>query len=178
MPLSEDQLPGDDLVLLTYFRRGDAAALQEADADAEHRRRFDFPDDFVPSLEHSERVIDGWNEARNSGDPLVFAVRSRTDGKLLGGCELRLGETGVANVSYFTLPKDRGRGIASRAVALARRVAASMPAVQRLEIIVDHDNLPSRRVAASNGFHERGTRNGRVLYVFDLPDEELSGEGI
>ena len=40
----------DGVVTLTFFASSDAAVLFEADGDAEHRRRFDFPDDFVPSM--------------------------------------------------------------------------------------------------------------------------------
>ena len=54
----------DGVVTLTFFASSDAAVLFEADGDAEHRRRFDFPDDFVPSLQHSENVIARWERER------------------------------------------------------------------------------------------------------------------
>ena len=74
---AEHKLPRDDTVVLTFFRVSDAAALRGADADPEHRRRFEFPEDFLPSLEHSERVISDWTRARDGGGPFFFAVRAR-----------------------------------------------------------------------------------------------------
>src|SRR5207253_4816063 len=97
---AEHKLPRDDSVVLTFFRVSDAAALRDVDADPEHRRRFEFPAAFVPSLEHSERVIADWTRARGAGGPFVFAVRAVADSELLGGCELRLREQHVANLSY------------------------------------------------------------------------------
>src|SRR5205823_8754712 len=90
------------------------------------------------------------------------------DSELLGGCELRLREQHVANLSYFTLPQHRARGVASRAVALACQLAIAALGVRRLEIVVDTDNVASRRVALRNGFQETGRRNGRILHVRDI----------
>jgi len=165
---TEDRLPRDDSVVLTFFRVSDAAALRDLDADPEHRRRFEFPEDFVPSLEHAERVVAVWTRARDEGGPFVFAVRAVADGELLGGCEIRLLAQHGANLSYFTLPQHRARGVASRAVALACQIANASLGVQRLEIVVDPDNVASRRVALRNGFQETGMRNGRILHVRDI----------
>src|SRR5438067_2502574 len=162
---AEHKLPRDDSVFLTFFRVSDAAALRDLDADPEHRRRFEFPEDFAPSLKHSERVISDWTPARGGGGPFVFAVRAVADGELLGGCEIRLLEHHGANLSYFTLPQHRARGVASRAVALVCQIANASLGVQRLEIVVDPDNVASRRAALRNGFQETGMRNGRILHV-------------
>lgn len=165
---AEDKLPRDAMVCLTFFRTSDAAALRDVDADPEHRRWFDFPVSFVPSLEHSERVISGWTSAREEGGPFVFAVRAVDGGELLGGCEIRLREDHAANVSYFTLPQHRARGVASRAVALLCQVAVAMLGVRGLEIVVDPENAASRRVAMRNGFQEIGMRDGQIVYIRDV----------
>ncbi|HKC63340.1 MAG TPA: GNAT family N-acetyltransferase [Pyrinomonadaceae bacterium] len=170
---AEHNLPGDDHVVLTFFHASDAAALRELDADPEHRLRFEFPEDFLPSLEHSERVIADWTRARDRGGPFVFAVRAVVaDGELLGGCEIRLMEKHVANLSYFTLARHRSRGVASRAVALACQIAKTSLSVKRLEIVVEPDNVASRRVAMRNGFRETGMRNNRILYLKDISDRQ------
>jgi hypothetical protein len=57
----------DGVITLTCFARNDAPVLLEGDGDAEHRRRFDFPDDFVPSLQHAEDVIARWERERLAG---------------------------------------------------------------------------------------------------------------
>ena len=164
---TEDKLPRDDSVFLTFFHLSDAAALRDVDADSEHRLRFEFPEEFVPSLEHSEKVISDWTRELTGGGAFVFAVRALADGRLLGGCEIRLLEHCAANLSYFTLPQHRARGVASRAVALVCQIAFVSLGVQRVVIVVDPDNIASRRVAIRNGFREIGVRNGRVLYIKD-----------
>jgi RimJ/RimL family protein N-acetyltransferase len=157
-------------IALTLFAPGDVPVLFEADADGEHRRRFDFPDGFVPSREHSENVITRWARERLAGVRFAYAVRSVAGGELVGGCELRPLGDGAANLSYWTYPRHRRRGVASRAVALACRIARTEFDFRGLEIVVDPDNVPSRRVATRNGFEEAGEKDGRVLYTLVLGD--------
>ncbi len=155
-----------DLILDTFVP-ADAPVLCAADHDPEHRRRFEFPDDFVPSLEHSRGVIARWAQERHAGVRFTFAVRDAASGTLLGGCELSpLGE-GAANVSYWTYPPHRGRGIATQAVRRLCAIGFTDLGFRRIELSADHDNLASRRVAIRNGFREVGLRDGRMLYVLE-----------
>lgn len=48
-------------ISITRYSESDADVLCEADADPEHRKRFDFPDDYVTSIEHAKSVIASWN---------------------------------------------------------------------------------------------------------------------
>ncbi len=153
----------DDVVYLDDYAISDAAAMFEADHDVEHRKRFDFPSDFVPSLEHSERVIRQWMEARKTGTQYAYAVRDTNTSCLLGGCEIRPKDSATANLSYWTYRDHRGRGIATRAVSIACRVAAQL-GITRLEILVDKDNIASQRVATSNDFIQSGELDGRLYY--------------
>ena len=57
----------DGIVYLDDFRLTDASALLVADHDSEHRKRFEVPPDFVPSLDHSRKVIQGWIYDRKLG---------------------------------------------------------------------------------------------------------------
>ncbi len=164
----------DGVITLTFFTPSDAAALLEADGDAEHRRRFDFPDDFVPSLQHSENVIARWERERIACVRFAFAVRSVANGELLGGCELRPLGSGAASLSYWTHPEHRCRGVASRAVKLACELAVAEFDFQSLQIVADPDNIPSRQIAARNGFEEVGEQNGRILYTLELRDRHAS----
>ena len=161
----EAELNGDGVVTLAFFRPGDATIMCQGDHDSEHRRRFEFPRDFVPSLGHSQDVISRWERERETGERFAFAVRDAGTGELLGGCELRPLGGGTANLSYWTYPAHRSRGVASRAVALACEVAFRHFHFRRLEVLTDPDNAVSRRVAQRNGFAEAGVRDGRVLHV-------------
>jgi RimJ/RimL family protein N-acetyltransferase len=157
----------DGFITLTLFQRTDAPVLLDADSDPEHRRRFDFPAGFRPSLRHSENVIARWERERLARERFPYAVRSVEAGTLLGGVELLPlgGETG--NLSYWTYPRHRRRGIACRAVSLACDIAFLEFNLRRLRILVDPDNAASRRVAIQNRFREVGMHEGRVCYVLE-----------
>jgi RimJ/RimL family protein N-acetyltransferase len=160
----------DGVIALTFFKPSDAPVLLEADSDAEHRRRFDFPDDFVPSLQHSENVIARWELERIACVRFALAVRSVANGELLGGCELRPLGNGAASLSYWTYSEHRCRGVASRAVKLACERAVAEFDFGSLQIVAEPDNIPSRQIAARNGFEEVGNQNGRILYTLELRD--------
>ncbi|HEX9164210.1 MAG TPA: GNAT family N-acetyltransferase [Thermoanaerobaculia bacterium] len=155
----------DGVVQLTAFHASDAPVMCEADRDPEIRRRFDFPDDFVPSIRHSEEVIERWQHERAIGARIPFAVRDVATNELVGGCEIRQLDRTRANLSYWTYPPHRRRGVASRAVALACDIALNELAFDEIEVLIDPDNNASHAVAVRNGFTRVGERDGRVLYV-------------
>ena len=160
----------DGVVSLDYFAAEDAPVLLEADGDAEHRVRFEFPDDFAPSLKHSMSVIARWQEERIAGARFAFAVRSVTNCELLGGCELLPLGNGVANLSYWTYPRHRRRGVASRAVTLACGAAWADFHFRIVRVVVDPDNIGSQQVAIRNGFKAVGEQDGKILYILELPN--------
>ena len=160
----------DGVVTLSLFVAGNAPVLRAADDDPEHRRRFDVPDDFVSSLQHSLGVIARWEHERMAGARFRLAVRDAMSATLLGGCEISPRLTGTANLSYRTYPGHRGRRVASRAVALARRSAFEEFGLKRLEILADPNNTPPRRVALRNGFSEVGVLDGRILHIADADE--------
>jgi len=175
--LSERQQTTDGVVILTPFVADDAPVLCEGDHDREHRRRFEFPDTFVPSLRHSQEVIARWAQERIAGTRFAFAVRDAITRTLLGGCELKPRSIEAVNLSYWTYPAHRGRGVASRAVALACKLAFEELAVARVEILADPDNIASRRVALRNGFRVAGLRDGRVLHCLEAKGSSGRWEG-
>ncbi len=161
----ESGTPTDGVVVLTSFVATDAPLLCDGDRDPELRLRFGFPEDFAPSIEHSLAVVSRWEREREAGTRLTLAVRDAADGTLVGGCELLPLGSGAANLSYWTYPAHRNRGIASRAVAIAVKLAFTDLKMARLEVVVDSGNHYSRKVALNNGFEERGTRDSQILYV-------------
>ena len=159
----------DGVVYLDNFRLTDASSLFAADNDFEHRKRFEFPPDFVPSLEHSRNVIRNWICAGKLGTRYAYAVRATDSDCLVGGCEIYPieKEKEVANLSYWILPDYRRRGIATRVVSIACKTAPEY-GITRLEIRVDKDNTASRRVAVKNGFVQSGNQDGRACYYWNL----------
>jgi RimJ/RimL family protein N-acetyltransferase len=156
---------GGPKLFLDVFVPADALVLCEVDSDPEHRRRFGFLDDFVPSLRHSEEVIARWAEERRAGSRFPFAIRDAATGELVGGCELRPIGGDVANISFWTHPLHRGRGVGSEAVRQLCAFAFAELAFRRVELVADPDNVASRRVAVHNGFSECGVRAGRVMHI-------------
>ena len=97
-----------------------------------------------------------------------------------GGCEVRVKDDGIAHLSYWVLPRYRGRGLAARALRLVVAFAFAHLGVERAEVYVDVENVASRAVARKAGFVEegvlrrhgmRGDRRGDVLIASRLKGE-------
>jgi RimJ/RimL family protein N-acetyltransferase len=150
----------DGVVILDGFTADDAAA-HLAGEDDEHARRFGW----YPrrSTEESVRAsISRWQQDwRSDGETRVFATRSAETRQLLGGCQLRLREKRIGELSYWTHPTHRRQGAASRAVRLLCAFAFGELGVERLEAYIEPDNVASRRVVESIGFSEEGIARAR-----------------
>lgn len=153
----------DGVVILTPFSVRDTDALVDANSDPEMAKRFDFPPE-PPSASAACRAIRRWQHGWRTRRLIAFAVRTADAGRLIGGCELRIDPTAIANVSYFTVPARRGEGIALRAVNLLSRFALDHLAVQRLEIKADADNVASQHVAQRAGFTREGVLRAAGAY--------------
>ena len=95
----------------------------------------------------------------------VFAIREARSRVVVGGCQLRLREKRMAELSYWTFPEHRGKGFAVRAVRLACSFAFSELEVDGIEAYVEPDNTASRRVVEAAGFAEEGFVRSRELTV-------------
>jgi RimJ/RimL family protein N-acetyltransferase len=141
----------DELIVLDRFQPTDAAALVAAEDDEQARRFGWFPK--RSTLADGETAIARWQEEwRTNGPRRAFATRLRATGELVGGCELRVGEGGTVEVSYFTFPAHRRQRLASRAMHLACEYAFTELDAERLEAHVAPDNIASRGVALNAGF--------------------------
>jgi RimJ/RimL family protein N-acetyltransferase len=67
-----------------------------------------------------------------------------------------LDQPGYAEIGYLMGAPSRGKGFAARALRLARDHALHALGVERLELLIHHDNEPSQRVARAAGFAETG----------------------
>jgi RimJ/RimL family protein N-acetyltransferase len=154
----------DGILVLDAFALRDVSA-QLAGEDEEHARRFGwFP---ARSTEQTVRAaIRGWQKQwRSGGRTRGLAARDARSGELVGGCEIRLREHGIAELSYWVFPSHRGRGMASRAVRLACDYAFADLGVKRMELYIEPDNLASCGVARSAGFREEGVLRSQGVTV-------------
>jgi RimJ/RimL family protein N-acetyltransferase len=142
----------DGVVILNAYTLADVAA-HLAGEDEETARRFGW----WPQTSTQATVRDAfirWAHDWETGGPTrTFAARQAASGQLVGGCELRLGPAGTAEVSYWTSASQRRRGYATRAVVLLLDYARSIAITTAVADIAD-DNLPSREVAEKAGLRK------------------------
>jgi RimJ/RimL family protein N-acetyltransferase len=150
----------DGVVVLDRHRLSDADA-HLAGEDEEQARRFGW----YPAASTRvgvRRAIRRWQRQWSSGGARrAFAIRDGQTGALAGGCEVRVGEDGLAEISYWVFPPFRGRGFARRAIGLACEWAFAELRVERMEIYVEPDNAASRSAALRAGFTEEGVLRAR-----------------
>src|SRR5436190_20847146 len=148
----------DGEVVLDGFRLADWPAHLAGDDD-EFARRFGWK----PGDSRAETVraaIQRWQRGwQREGRVRAWAVRAA--GRLAGGCELRLREDAIGELSYWTLAGHRGKGYATRAVRLACRHAFAEMAIARIELFIEPDNAASLAVARAAGFTQEGALPAR-----------------
>lgn len=105
------------------------------------------------------------------GDVVDVAIEDIETGELLGCVGLQRGldylTSGQVNVTYAVYPQWRGRGYATRAVALATQLEADRRGAHTFVIRVAPDNPDSIAVARRAGFFPAGRtddENGHLLW--------------
>ncbi len=171
----------DDIVTLDAHTLGDVSA-HLAGEDEEQARRFGW----YPARSTEEGVraaIERWQEQwRSQGDTRAFALRECSSGELAGGCEIRLRESGRAEMSYWVFPPFRARGFARRGVQLLCEWAFAVLGVARIELYIEPDNEGSLRVARHVGFveegilrsHEATSEGRRDMTIYSLLPSDLA----
>ena len=145
----------DGVILLDSHTVEDAEA-HHAGEDMEMVRRFDGTE--KASLEQIRGAMRRWIAMRAAGGPqFAYAMRDLASGVLMGGCEMQRRRLDTAHMSYWTYPAFRGRGYASRALALLCAEAAKIDGIETIEADIAADNFASRGVALRNGFVQAGT---------------------
>ena len=114
----------------------------------------------VPSpyrREHAESWLARCEAQAGAGEVVTLLAESG-DGRLVGSfslMEMARGP-GYGEIGYWVAAAARGRGVASRSVALMRDWAAEALRLRTIEILVHRDNAPSRAVALRAGFADTG----------------------
>src|SRR5580704_11338871 len=138
----------------------DAHTVEDAEAhyageDMEMVRRFNGVE--KAPLEDIRGAMRRWIAMRAAGGPqFAYALRDLS-GVLMGGCEMKRRRADTAHMSYWTYAGFRGRGFASRGLALLCAEAAKIDGVKTIEADIAADNAASRSVALRNGFIRAGT---------------------
>ena len=138
----------DDAIALRPLEDDDAPALASAiggDPDLDRWTRIPFP----YTEDHAREFIASTEES-------ALAILDRTSGELLGGIGARVCEMAIVEIGYWVKADARGRGVATRAVALVARFAFEGLGASRVQLTTDPDNLASQRVAEKAGFTREG----------------------
>jgi RimJ/RimL family protein N-acetyltransferase len=90
---------------------------------------------------------------------LPFLIFERASGELVGACGLHrtVWETPRTEVGYWIRSSRAGRGFVTEAVQALCDYAFTHIGAVRVELVVDEENIASRRVADRAGFQLEGT---------------------
>jgi RimJ/RimL family protein N-acetyltransferase len=94
--------------------------------------------------------------------PRQFALE--LDGSVVGSIGVRFDQRENGEIGYWCSAEARGRGVATRALRLLARYALDELGVGRLELMIDPDNVASRRVAEKAGFVEEGVLRSHMSH--------------
>ncbi len=181
MPLAFPDPPlSDDIVVLRSWSLDDVPDLVRYCNDPEIRRWLSSMP--VPYTEDDAVEFVATVDDKLRDDMVRFALADAGTGALCGGLGVRIIADGVAQTGYWLAREARGRGIASRAAALASRWALDTWPIARLQLFTDIDNHASMRVAERAGFVREGVlRNWhdnrgerRDVLMFSLVPEDLA----
>lgn len=150
----------DGVVRLRPFADADAPAVARACADAETARFIpDVPSPYTAA--HANAYI---AETRKPGaERLARAIVDDRSGDVVGSIDVRVAERG--SIGYWVAPWARGRGVATRALALLARWAVREGGVERLELTTHPDNVASQRVAEKAGFVREGVLRAYIRFA-------------
>ena len=134
----------------------DAAAVLAACQDPELQRWTSVP---VPYTEDDARA---WVERQTvadwaSGTAASFAVLDAVDARLLASVALLRIADGAAEIGYWAVPAERGRGVVTDASAAVCRWGFAALDLGRITWLAQVGNTASRRVADKTGFRFEGT---------------------
>jgi RimJ/RimL family protein N-acetyltransferase len=152
------------VLVLRKWTESDIGCVEEASRDPDIPSGTTVPASFTPAegLAWIERQ---WGRA-DKGEGLSLAIADVGSSEALGNINLLFRRQPLtAEIGYWLIPRVRGRGLGSRAVALFARWAVTGAGLARVEALVVPDNMASQRVLEKAGFRREGRL--RSYLVFD-----------
>lgn len=144
----------DGVVTLRPHRPEDAEAVVEYCDDPSILRWIPLPSPY--RREDFEEWQANCRRAREEGRELALAIADADD-RAIGNLGFKhLDRPGYTEIGYLMGAPSRGRGYMTRALRLARDHALHAMGVERVELLIHHDNEASQRVARAAGFAETG----------------------
>jgi RimJ/RimL family protein N-acetyltransferase len=149
-PVPDPPPLSDGVVTLRRRRTTDVRAQAEAAHDPETSRWLDDtpPDPDADPAISLRRTADSFAAGRSA----TLTVADATTDEPLGLVNVQFRSDALATLAYSVFPAARGRGIAGRAVALARSWGFGGLGLEELRLEIDPANTSSRRVAEKAGW--------------------------
>ncbi|HEY7004611.1 MAG TPA: GNAT family protein [Gaiellaceae bacterium] len=151
----------DDAIVLRPFTDEDVPAIVAACQDPEIPRWTSVPSPYT------EADAVAWLE---SSEEETFAVADSESGELLGSIGIRFYDSGMGEVGYWVKREARGRGVATRALALISRWALVDRGLGRFQLRADVENEASQRVAEKAGFRREGILRAGIALKGEMRD--------
>jgi ribosomal-protein-alanine N-acetyltransferase len=175
----------DGVVALRPLRAEDAATKATWGGDADIVRWTGVPAGDTPAgaLEYIVET----EESRRAGRSIALGIVDAQSERVIGSCDLRRPEPRdpeLAEITILLSPEARGRGLASRALALLVEWSVRDLEMKRIQAVVHPENARSIAMFERLGFEREGLlrhlrpratgREDRILYAV-LSDEWTNG---
>lgn len=150
----------DDRVRLRPFGLDDVPLVVEACRDPLTQAFTRIPHPY--DEEDAREFIAGSASRRMTGESIDLAIAAREDDRLLGAIGLIIDRHDAerAEIGYWVAPRERGRGVAGRALALLSAWAVTEGRFARIDLQAALANTASMRVAQRCGFVREATLRG------------------
>jgi ribosomal-protein-serine acetyltransferase len=173
----------DNVVTVRPFQAEDAPEVHAAIVESQNEVPKWLTDLKEQSLTSVQDYIASQPQTWNEDKAYNFAILESSSNKIVGGCGLTQinRRHRFCNLYYWIRTSTTGRGYATRAVVLMARFAFESLGMQRMELVIEPENLASLRVAEKAGAISEGYLRSRLFVrgesrdavIFSLVPEDL-----
>ena len=173
----------DNVVTVRPFQADDAPEVHAAISESQNEAPKWLTDLKGLTLANVQEYIASQPQTWNDDTAYNFAILESNSNKIVGGCGLtQINQRHrYCNLYYWVRSSVTGRGYATRAVVLMARFAFESLGMQRMEIVIEPENLASLRVAEKAGAISEGYLRSRLFVrgesrdavMFSLVPEDL-----
>jgi ribosomal-protein-serine acetyltransferase len=174
----------DNVITVRPFQREDAPEVHAAISESQNEAPKWLTELKGLSLANVQEYIASQPQIWNDDTAYNFAILESSSNKIIGGCGLTQisRRHRYCNLYYWVRTSVTGRGYATRAVMLMARFAFESLGMQRMEIVIEPENLASLRVAEKAGAISEGYLRSRLFMrgesrdavMFSLVPEDLA----
>ena len=139
-------------------------AIQQSDAQLVHRNFSDhqtvlYSNAPAPSLEKIQQAIDIWSEDFQKQQGIRWGITIKEQNAVIGSCGYKniIKKHRRAGIGYEIFADYRRQGFMSEALNAVIQFGFEVIELNRIEVMVDWDNLPSILLVNKLGFTEEGT---------------------